>query len=432
MARNSNGHAGGTSKNSGKSLERGGEGRGDGRSEARNGHARGGVANGHARGAVSNGRATAGASNGQGTGKAGNGHALAESQLEALRSAQAEGLIYTSDAEPGIRRVRRGRGFAYLSADGSRVTDASILARIRSLAIPPAYTGVWICANPRGHLQATGRDARGRKQYRYHTRWRAHRDAEKFDHVLEFGRALPRIRRRVAQDLRKPGLPRERVLATIVKLLESTLVRVGNEEYARENGSFGLTTLRSRHVSVAGDTLHFEFRGKHGIVHRVTVSDPKLARIVRRCTDLPGQELFQWIDAEGGRHRIDSTDVNDYIRETSGGSYTAKDFRTWFATLEALSLLRKCRVGSKREIKRQLSQVAGVVATRLGNTPAICRKCYIHPEIFAAYSENRLSALDEASPVAALRSLLRRESRGRLLRSAVRGAASRHTGQLNT
>jgi DNA topoisomerase I len=201
----------------------------------------------------------------------------------------AEGLLFTTDRDPGISRKRNGRGFHYFHPDGKRISEGALLTRIRSLAIPPAYRNVWICVSPRGHLQATGQDARGRKQYRYHARWRSHRDAQKFDHILEFGQALPRIRRRVAQDLRKPGLPRERVLATIVKLLDATLVRVGNEEYARSNRSFGLTTLRNRHVSVTGDTLHFEFRGKSGIFHRINVSDPALARIVRRCADIPGR-----------------------------------------------------------------------------------------------------------------------------------------------
>ncbi|MDB6089364.1 MAG: topA [Gammaproteobacteria bacterium] len=349
-----------------------------------------------------------------------------EPQPDSLRAVAAEGLLFTSDRDPGIRRMRRGRGFIYLHPDGRKVGEEAQLARIRSLAIPPAYRDVWICTSPRGHLQATGHDARGRKQYRYHARWRSHRDAQKFDHILEFGRALPRIRRRVAQDLRKTGLPRERVLATIVKLLDATLVRVGNEEYARANRSFGLTTLRNRHVSVTGDTLHFEFRGKSGILHRVTVSDPALARIVRRCADIPGQELFQWIDAEGERHRIDSNDVNEYLREASGGSFTAKDFRTWFATIEALGTLRKLPVGNQREVKRQLKEVVTTVAARLGNTPTICRKCYIHPEVLAAYATGQLAALNGAAPATALNVLLRSRSRAARQQAA---AARRPTGQ---
>ena len=338
-----------------------------------------------------------------------------EPQPESLKTVAAEGLLFTTDRDPGIRRTRRGRGFLYFHPDGKRVGDGVHLTRIRSLAIPPAYRNVWICVSPRGHLQATGHDARGRKQYRYHARWRSHRDAQKFDHILEFGRALPRIRRRVAQDLRKTGLPRERVLATIVKLLEATLVRVGNEEYARANRSFGLTTLRNRHVSVTGDTLNFEFRGKSGIFHRVSVSDPALARIVRRCADIPGQELFQWIDAEGGRNRIDSNDVNEYLREASGGPFTAKDFRTWYATIDALATLRRLPVGNQAEVKRELKKVIAAVAARLGNTPAICRKCYIHPEVLLAYSEGRLVEVVGKTTARALNSLLRK--RGRNTRS---------------
>ena len=319
-------------------------------------------------------------------------------------------LAFTSDCSPGIRRLRRGRNFIYLHPDGTRVSDPAQLARIRSLAIPPAYRDVWICRNPRGHLQATGRDARGRKQYRYHPSWRTHRDAAKFDRMLEFGHRLPRIRRRVAQDLRKSGLPRARVLATVVRLLEFTLVRVGNEEYARANGSFGLTTLRDRHVSVRGDELTFEFRGKSGIAHCVRVSDPALARIVRRCADIPGQELFQWIDSEGRRHRIGSSDVNDYLRDASGGPFTAKDFRTWFATVEALQALRRRPARNQGEVKRELAATIAAVARRLGNTPTICRKCYIHPEVLAAYADGRLGRLNGAQPAVALRGLLRRQS----------------------
>jgi DNA topoisomerase-1 len=319
-----------------------------------------------------------------------------------------DGVQYTSDCSPGIRRLRRGRNFTYRYPSGRKVSDPTLLARIRRLAIPPAYRDVWICSDPQGHLQATGRDARGRKQYRYHPDWRTHRDAAKFDRMLEFGRSLPRIRRRVAQDLRKSGLPRERVLATLVRLLESTLVRIGNEEYARSNGSFGLTTLRGRHVSVRGATLTFEFRGKSGIAQSVSINDPVLARIVQRCADIPGQELFQWIDADGERRRIDSADVNEYLRAASGGPFTAKDYRTWFATVEALQVLRKRPVGNKGEIKRELVATVAAVAKRLGNTPSICRKCYIHPEVLIAYGDGRLARLNGAKPAAALRGLLRR------------------------
>jgi len=320
-----------------------------------------------------------------------------------------KGLRFTSDNEPGIRRVRRGRGFVYLAPGGRPIAAPTTLARISKLAIPPAYRDVWICTDPEGHLQATGRDARGRKQYRYHPRWREHRDAAKFDRMLEFARALPRIRRRVAHDLGKRGLPRERVLATVVKLLESTLVRVGNEEYVRANGSYGLTTLRNRHVQVRGAELRFEFRAKSGIKRKVEVHDPKLAAIVRRCADIPGQELFQWIDAAGERHPIGSTSVNEYLREASGGPFTAKDYRTWFATLEMLACLRGRTPGSSaRAVKRELSAALGAVSARLGNTPAICRKCYIHPEVLAAYSDGRLARIHGPATPAVLLTLLRR------------------------
>ena len=306
--------------------------------------------------------------------------------------------------------MRRGRQFSYFHPGGRRVADAALLARIRKLAIPPAYRDVWICSDPRGHLQATGRDARGRKQYRYHVEWRTHRDAAKFDRMLDFGRSLARIRRRVAQDLRKPGLPREKVLATLVRLLECTLIRIGNEEYARENGSFGLTTLRDRHVTIRGSKLTFEFRGKSGIAHSVSVNDPAIARIVQRCADIPGQELFQWVDEDGERRGVDSADVNEYLREASGGPFTAKDFRTWFATVEALQALRKRPVGNKGEIKKELVATISAVARRLGNTPTICRKCYIHPEVLTAFADGRLARLNGAKPAAALRGLLRRRS----------------------
>jgi DNA topoisomerase-1 len=262
--------------------------------------------------------------------------------------------------------------------------------------------------NPRGHLQATGRDARGRKQYRYHPKWREHRDCAKFDHILEFGRHLPRIRRRVAHDLGKAGLPRNRVLATLVRLLESTLERIGNEEYARTNGSYGLTTLRNRHAKIHGNQVSLEFRGKHGIVRKVRVDDPALARIVRRCADIPGQELFQWLDAAGERHRIDSSDVNGYLGEAGGGPFTAKDFRTWYATLDALQRLRKQPVNTSRGMKRELTAAITAVAARLGNTPAICRKSYIHPEVLLAYGDGRLAKLNGYAPTVALRRLLGR------------------------
>jgi DNA topoisomerase-1 len=317
------------------------------------------------------------------------------------------GLRYTSDCEPGIRRKRRGRHFTYVLPDGRTLKDSKALARIRSLAIPPAYRDVWICSTANGHLQATGRDARGRKQYRYHPLWRSHRDATKFDRMLDFGRVLPRIRARVARDLRKPGMPRERVLATVVRLLEDTLIRVGNEEYARVNGSFGLTTLRDRHVARNRGEVHLVFRGKSGISQRIPITDKAVARLVIRCQDIPGQELFQWLDENGERRRIDSNDVNDYLREASGGDFTAKDFRTWFATVDALECLRSRSAGNEREAKRHTVEAIAEVALRLGNTPAVCRKCYIHPEVLAAYLDGRLAALSRVTAPRALRRLLK-------------------------
>jgi len=321
--------------------------------------------------------------------------------------------------------VRRGRQFSYFKPGGRKIADPELLSRIRKLAIPPAYRDVWICSNPLGHLQATGRDARGRKQYRYHPEWRTQRDAAKFGRMLEFGRSLSTIRRRVAQDLRKPGLPRDKVLATLVRLLECTLIRIGNEEYARENGSFGLTTLRERHVRIRGSKLTFEFRGKSGIAHCVSVNDPAIAHIVQRCADIPGQELFQWIDEDGERHGVDSADVNEYLREATGGDFTAKDFRTWFATVEALQALRKRPVGNKGEIKKELLETIAAVAKRLGNTPSICRKCYIHPEVLTAFADGRLSKLNGSKPAAALRGLLRRRSITATLKASLKLARQR-------
>ncbi len=335
-----------------------------------------------------------------------NGAGGGSSAPAAQAAARSEGLRYTTDREAGIRRVKRGRGFAFLQSNGRPVTDTAVLARIRSLAIPPAYLNVWICVHANGHLQATGRDARGRKQYRYHPRWRTHRDGTKFDRMLEFGHALPRIRRRVSVDLRQAGLPREKVLATIVRLLECTLARVGNEEYARANGSFGITTLRDRHVALKGATVNLEFRGKSGIAHSVSIADRAVARIIRGCRDLPGQELFQWIDESGQRRPVGSADVNEYLREASGGDFTAKDFRTWFATVEALELLKRSVPGSERETRKQVVEAVAEVARKLGNTPAICRKCYIHPVILSSYTEGQLAQVAGLSATRALRVLL--------------------------
>ena len=325
---------------------------------------------------------------------------------EVIQAARAEGLRYTSDQQPGYTRIRRGKQFIFRDTNGKRISDRAVIARIRKLAIPPAYEDVWICPHANGHLQATGRDARGRKQYRYHPQWREHRDGTKFDRMLEFGRALPRIRKRVARDLRVRGLPREKVIATIVRLLECTLIRVGNEEYARTNGSFGLTTLRNRHAAVKGDTLMLEFRGKSGVMQKALVSDRAVTRIVKSCRDIPGQDLFQWIDDQGERRPVGSADVNDYLRDATGGPFTAKDFRTWFATLEALELLRKQRANTKGEARKQVLEAVKNVSERLGNTPAICRKCYIHPVILSSHEAGQLATLAGQSAPLALRALL--------------------------
>jgi DNA topoisomerase I len=303
-----------------------------------------------------------------------------------VESAQAAGLRYVSDFQPGIRRKRAGKGFAYVGVDGKTIRDAKELGRIRSLAIPPAYTDVWICPSPNGHIQATGRDARGRKQYRYHPKWREVRDETKFGRMLAFSQALPKIRARIERDLGLAGLPKEKVLATVVRLLECTCIRVGNDEYAKANRSFGLTTLQDRHVEVSGSNLRFEFRGKSGKVHKVDLNDRRLARIVERCQDLPGEDLFQYLDDEEVRQTIGSGDVNDYIREISGQEFTAKDFRTWAGTILAVEALTQ--VGewtSQRQAKSNVLGAIDRVAEQLNNTRSVCRKYYVHPAVFETY-----------------------------------------------
>jgi DNA topoisomerase-1 len=308
---------------------------------------------------------------------------LAVEPVEAARRAR---LRYVAGTQPGIRRLRRGKSFRYLDAQGRVIRDAEEVQRLRRLAIPPAWTDVWICPDPQGHLLATGRDARGRKQYRYHPRWREVRDETKYDRMIAFGHALPRIRARIARDLRPAGLPRQKVLATVVRLLETTLIRVGNDEYARHNRSFGLTTLRNRHVAIRGARLRFEFSGKHGIVHEIELHDPRLARIVKQCRELPGHELFQYVDEDGMRHSVSSTEVNEYLREISGDEFTAKDFRTWAGTvLAARALHELAPFRSQKQAKRNVKQAVEAVATVLGNTQSICRKCYVHPAVLQAY-----------------------------------------------
>ena len=306
---------------------------------------------------------------------------------DSAEAAQSAGLRYVTDATPGIRRKRAGRGFSYVGPDGKVIRDAATLARIRSLAIPPAYTDVWICSAPSGHIQATGRDARGRKQYRYHPRWREVRDETKFGRMLAFSEVLPVIRKRVEQDLARPGLCREKVLATVVRLLECTGIRVGNDEYARTNDSFGLTTLRDDHVEVNGSTLEFEFRGKSGKTHRVEISDRRLARIVSRCQALPGEDLFQYVDESGEHQTIGSGDVNAYLKEVTGQEFTAKDFRTWNGTILAVAALRELGPSAtQREAKSAIVKAVDRVAEQLNNTRAVCRKYYIHPTIFETYA----------------------------------------------
>jgi DNA topoisomerase-1 len=307
--------------------------------------------------------------------------------------AKAAGLVYVCDTDAGITRCRRGKGFQYLDIDGKRITDAKVLARIASLVIPPAYTQVWICTQERGHLQATGRDARKRKQYRYHPNWRSERDRGKFERIVEFGEVLPRLRRRLKRDLALPGLPREKVLALIVSLLEETMIRVGNDSYARENNSFGLTTLRSRHIQIRSGRLEFRFRGKSGQFSEVNLDDKRLIRAVRKVQQLPGQRVFQYVDDDGQRQPVDSGMVNDYLREATDGEFTAKDFRTWGGTVQAIAILAGMPVpetGGERAIKSTLADAVKRVAAILGNTPAVCRASYIHPQVFEGWLDGSL------------------------------------------
>jgi len=318
-------------------------------------------------------------------------HARAAEMEEATASAQAAGLRHVSDGAPGIRRVGAHPRFRYVDGHGRAVRDPATLARIRALAIPPAWVAVWICPLAHGHIQATGRDARGRKQYRYHARWREHRDENKFARMLDFGRALSRLRTVVERDLARAGLPRAKVLATVVKLLELTHARVGNVEYAKANKSYGLTTLEHRHVRVHGDVIALRFRGKSGKTRVLDVKDPRLARIVRRCEELPGQHLFEYVDDEGGVHAVASHDVNEYIRAASGGAFSAKDFRTLAGTVLAARALRATRPAATKTARKNAVRAAlEVVSARLGNTVAVCRKCYVHPAVLEAYERSAL------------------------------------------
>jgi DNA topoisomerase I len=307
----------------------------------------------------------------------------------AAQDAAEVGLRYVSSDDAGIARRRRGQGFTYTLPSGRAVTDAATLARIRALVIPPAWSDVWICTQANGHIQATGRDARGRKQYRYHAKFRDRRDADKFDRMVRFAELLPRIRRRVTRDLRARGLPRDKVLAAVVRLLELTLLRVGNDEYARLNRTFGLSTLRNRHAEIRGETVRFRVRGKSGVVHEVGVSDRRLAALVRRCQGLPGQQLFQYVDGSGESREIDSEDVNEYIRRVAGDdAFSAKDVRTWSATVIAYRALQASEAPSKpTEARRAVTGAVKTTADRLGNTPTVARQSYVHPAILETYLE---------------------------------------------
>ena len=330
-----------------------------------------------------------------------------ESIAEALEEA---GLVYTSDASAGIRRERRGDGFVYLKPRSGEVDDERTLARIRALAIPPAYERVWICPRANGHLQATGIDARGRKQYRYHPDFRTARDAAKFHRLADFGTRLPRVHKRIERDLALRGMPKAKVLATVVDLLERSLIRVGNEAYAKENEHFGLTTFRNHHARVEGGGVTFRFVGKSGVKHDVALHDRKLARIVRQLQDLPGQDLFQYVGENGEPHGVSSSDVNAYLKEAAGEEFTAKDFRTWAASVRALeTLATRGAPGTKKEAKAAIDETIKAVSKELGNTPSVCRKCYVHPTVLEAFSKGRLPRRGKAER--ALIAMLREEAK---------------------
>jgi DNA topoisomerase-1 len=314
-----------------------------------------------------------------------------ENIVDPRDAAETAGLLYVSDEEPGIRRKKSGKGFTYVKPDGSKVEDKATLDRIRSLAIPPAYTDVWICSKANGHIQATGRDAKNRKQYRYHPAFREVRESTKYEHMLEFAKGLPAIRKTIDEHMSLRGLPREKVLATVVHLLENTLIRVGNSDYVKQNKSYGLTTLRDPHVTVEGAELRFQFKGKSGKTWKLQVKDRRIARIVKACQDLPGQDLFQYLDENGEQQSISSADVNAYLKEITGRDITAKDFRTWAGTvLAALALKEFEEFDSEAKAKKNIRAAIEKVSSRLGNTPSICRKCYVHPEVFSSYMDGEL------------------------------------------
>src|SRR5215471_7378743 len=325
-----------------------------------------------------------------------NGKAEPAVTAESAEAAKEAGLQYVNDERRGYSRRARGKEFKYLDVEGKTIRDERRLLRVKRLAIPPAWTEVWICPLANGHIQATGRDARGRKQYRYHERWREVRDENKFDRLAQFAKALPNIRRRAGQDLKLPGLPQQKVLATIVRLLARTFIRIGNEEYARENKSFGLTTLKNRHVKVKGAQVRFRFRGKSGRHHEVDVTDQRVANVIAKCQDLPGQDLFQYLEEGGEVREVTSQDVNEYLRQVAGEDFTAKDFRTWGGTvLAAIALSKQEEFQTKKEAKSNIKTAICAVAELLGNTPATCRKCYVHPVIVEAYlNRTRIAGLN--------------------------------------
>ena len=302
-------------------------------------------------------------------------------------------LHYVDDTQPGITRKKLRGKFCYFDPAGQRITDQDEIKRINALAVPPAYTDVWICADPRGHLQATGRDARGRKQYRYHPRWREVRDADKYSRLRDFGLALPKLRKQLETLLAAPGFSRDKVMATVITLLDATLIRVGNSQYARDNRSYGLTTLRNRHVEINGNAIQFQFRGKSGVEHQITVKDRRLARVIKRCLEIPGQNLFQYLDENGERHTVSSSDVNAYLKTLTGADFTAKDYRTWAGSALALAVLRELQWESESDAKRHVVEMVKNVAKQLGNTPAVCRKCYIHPAVLDGFLLGALADL---------------------------------------
>ncbi|CAG9220833.1 DNA topoisomerase IB (poxvirus type) [Paraburkholderia caribensis] len=355
-------------------------------------------------------------------------HNAIDAIAKGLSTPMPAGLRHADDTRPGYTRKKLRNAFVYFDLDGKRIDDESQIARINALAIPPAYTDVWICPDPRGHIQATGRDARGRKQYRYHPQWRETRDADKFGRMAAFGHALPKIRARVARDLARDGMPREKVIAAVVHLLDTTLIRIGSVEYARDNQSYGLTTLRKKHVKIRAGEVRFRFAGKSGIEHDVSVDDARVKRIVRKCAELPGHDLFQYIDDDGARHTIGSADINAYLRDISSADFSAKDYRTWAGSVYAMAALRQLVCESAADTRRHVVATVKEVAMLLRNTPAVCKRCYIHPEVIAAFEAGELQSLlpqrtkrhmkvDEAAFAALLAQL---EKRARLARRGAR------------